>query len=63
MVFSECLSTLGGDSLYEVDEETLSVHISRVPKCPPEVTSHSLPSPTAEWLEDNTTAANPSKGR
>ena len=61
-VFPECLFSLAGDPLYEVDEDTLASH-SRVPRCPLDVASQRLPSQTTDWLTEITSAANPFKAK
>ena len=61
LLFSKCLTLLGGDLCFTVKEDTLNRHLARVPKCPHGTSLKSLPSPDQEWFHRTITAANPAK--
>ena len=59
--FSKCLTSLGKDSSFTVEEDTLNAHLARFRECPQRNSSKSLPSPHQEWFLCTITAANPAK--
>ena len=61
MVFSECLSNLGGDSDIRVPDSVLQPFISLLPQCPPGTADQPLPLPGLPWLHEVTGRASPSK--
>ena len=60
-LLSNCLSHLGGDPHFRVDEQLLQDFIHRLPKCPESVASAPLELPDIAWLQDITQRASPAK--
>ena len=60
-MFSACLSRLGGDPEFQVNERRLQEFITNLPKCPEPTRTEPLPLPDIKWLQETTQAAKPTK--